>query len=252
MEAWPTRDSTCSAAWGASIQSEATFSESSTPILTCSAIRSQVSTFRSGPGSALPISLEWNLDSRINSTTLPRWERSTLAQQIPNVPGALEAFGFGGQNLFNSLNGAIQANGGLIRSQFVSVFRSQGSSSIIDGLSVEGGDQDYYRSESTQPGLEGRFVNIAFDHDLGDLRLSLLTWSGNLADPAQTLELLTAKATLERISLAGLPAGVYYLLVEVPRPRRAIPATAWGSTAPQRRPWRSCSTQLRIARRRSP
>lgn len=144
-----------------------------------------------------------------------------LALQIPNTPGALEAVGFGGPFLFNSLNGAIQANGGLIGNiqknsvltsnaigQFSSIFRAQSNGSTISGLSVEAGDPDYFRFDLTQPGLAGQFISIAFDHNLGNLRLSLLS------DQGTVLETSDGEGDVERVSLARLPAGTYYLLVE--------------------------------------
>ncbi|MCS7046816.1 MAG: clostripain-related cysteine peptidase, partial [Gemmataceae bacterium] len=56
--------------------------------------------------------------------------------------------------------------------------------------------------------------SIAFNHGLGDLKLSLLAWSGKAADAPQVLAIVDGQGDVEQVSLARLPAGVYYLLVE--------------------------------------
>lgn len=78
----------------------------------------------------------------------------------------------------------------------------------FDDLSVHApNDNDWYRFEIQSPGTAGNNVRIDFDQRLGNLDLVLF-------DAAQTPLAYSAGITnREQISLAGLPAGTYYVWV---------------------------------------
>ena len=78
----------------------------------------------------------------------------------------------------------------------------------VDGLSIHNSnDQDWFRFELTTDGTDGQFVGISFDDHLGDLRLQLCDANG------KTIDQTTGGGGDERISLARLARGTYYLLV---------------------------------------
>jgi len=80
---------------------------------------------------------------------------------------------------------------------------------IIDGLSIhQPGDADWFRFETSLPGQAGHFVRIDFVHALGDVDLWFYNAQGTLI--GQSLGV----SNREEISLAGLPAGVYYAEIE--------------------------------------
>ncbi len=72
-------------------------------------------------------------------------------------------------------------------------------------------DQDYYKFDLRTPGLASNFFSIQFEETQGNLELSLYDANKNLIKlPAQQS---TGVAGNVQISLAGLPAGVYYAKV---------------------------------------
>lgn len=71
-------------------------------------------------------------------------------------------------------------------------------------------DVDWYRFELLADGVAGQFARIDFANALGDLNLYLYR-EGNLADDIRNS---VGAANTEPISLAGLPAGTYYLKVQ--------------------------------------
>ena len=74
-------------------------------------------------------------------------------------------------------------------------------------LSIHANDQDWFRFETSASGMRGNSVSIAFNDDQGDLDLKLYDASGDwLATSAGV-------GDSEQVSLAGLPAGTYYIWV---------------------------------------
>lgn len=68
-------------------------------------------------------------------------------------------------------------------------------------------DDDYFRFYMPATGGGGDFVTISFDHDLGDIDMSLMTESGSVVATSQGV------SNSETISLAGRSAGWYYIRV---------------------------------------
>ncbi|MEN1678812.1 MAG: clostripain-related cysteine peptidase [Planctomycetota bacterium] len=75
-------------------------------------------------------------------------------------------------------------------------------------LSLEAGDEDWFRVEFAQPPVNGHSVSIAFDHFLGDLQLEL--YAGGQAQPVRAS---TTVQDLESLPLNELSAGVYFVRV---------------------------------------
>jgi len=75
---------------------------------------------------------------------------------------------------------------------------------VIDNLAMVADSEDWFRFETPAAGRRGDYVGIRFSHDDGDLDLELLDANGNtVAESYSTTD-------DERVSLHGLPAGVYY------------------------------------------
>ena len=75
-------------------------------------------------------------------------------------------------------------------------------------LSIEFDDLDWYRFTLPSAGRPGDTVSIEFDHELGDVDLELYG-----SDGTTLLDFSYGIGNLEEISLAGLAAGSYYVLV---------------------------------------
>ncbi len=77
-----------------------------------------------------------------------------------------------------------------------------------DDLSIhEPGDEDWFTFTTLAPGTATDAVGIEFDHEQGDLDLSLFDDAGNLLETSESIW------DFEHISLEGLPAGTYQLQV---------------------------------------
>jgi len=76
------------------------------------------------------------------------------------------------------------------------------------GLNVhEAGNDDWFRFETVETAVAGHSVAIDFQHALGDLDMALYNSGGTL------LASSTSARDYEEVSLDGLPAATYYLLV---------------------------------------
>ena len=77
-------------------------------------------------------------------------------------------------------------------------------------LSIGGsGEQDWYKFQTTGAGAQGNFASIVFDASRGQLELNLFS-SGDTTTPLKTAD---AVGNVERVSLADLRQGTYYLEV---------------------------------------
>jgi hypothetical protein len=72
-------------------------------------------------------------------------------------------------------------------------------------------DADYFKFSTTQMGTEASFVSVGFDHDAGDVDLFLYDSNGLVVGFSAT-----DTQNYERISMDGLPAGTYTVLVNAP------------------------------------
>lgn len=78
---------------------------------------------------------------------------------------------------------------------------------VIENLSIHSSnDSDWFRFTTTMSGTAGHAVRIAFEHDLGDLDIALHDAEGEI-DHSDSVD------DFEEISLAGLPAGTYWVEV---------------------------------------
>jgi hypothetical protein len=100
---------------------------------------------------------------------------------------------------------------------------------VIDGLSLEAGDEDWYAFTLASAGSAGHFVRVNFAHGLGDIDAAIVDSNGT---PVVTA---TGAISNETLSLAGLAAGTYRLRVYgfagAGNPRYSISVTAPGGTA---------------------
>ena len=96
-----------------------------------------------------------------------------------------------------------------------------------DGLSIhESGDEDWFQFTTVSTGTAAHVVGIDFDHELGDLDMSLYDAEGALLETSESIW------DFESISLEGLPAGTY--LVQVVGYNDAVhPDYVLGIMAPQ-------------------
>ena len=80
--------------------------------------------------------------------------------------------------------------------------------SFWDNLSIhEPTDEDWFTFTTLAPGAITDGIGIEFDHELGDLDLSLFDAEGNLLETSESIW------DFEHISLEGLPAGTYQIQV---------------------------------------
>lgn len=79
---------------------------------------------------------------------------------------------------------------------------------VEEQLSIQPADPDWYRFTMPGTGRSGDFVAVAFSHDLGDLDLVLFA-----ADGTTRLAVSEGTDDIELISLAGRPAGTYFVQV---------------------------------------
>ena len=78
---------------------------------------------------------------------------------------------------------------------------------VQTGLALED-PNDFFRFETSETGTTHDFAQIEFDNSEGNLNLELLDASGSRIDSATS-----GSTDLERVSLAGEPAGVYYVRI---------------------------------------
>jgi len=81
------------------------------------------------------------------------------------------------------------------------------ATSQVTGLSVGAKDIDFLKFTLTTPGTSTSDVAVSFESALGDVDVELLNASG------RRLAVAAGTGNVERISLAGRPAGTYYLRV---------------------------------------
>lgn len=75
------------------------------------------------------------------------------------------------------------------------------------GLTSSAGDDDWFKFTISEPGVDGQFAGILFDHTQGQLELSL--WDQNGTEITSS----AADSNLQEVSLANLAAGTYYIKV---------------------------------------
>ena len=84
----------------------------------------------------------------------------------------------------------------------------------LGGLSIDlPNDVDWYQFNLADDGLPGQNVRILFDHDLGDLQLELYSKLANGSAASEPIDVSSAQADFEEISLARLRRGDYFLRV---------------------------------------
>ena len=97
-------------------------------------------------------------------------------------------------------------------------------------------DADWFRFETPLTGFRGNLVAIDFDQRQGDLNVALYNSQGELLDEATPWGLASRITDREVISLAGRPAGVYYLQVfavnRTAHPNYSLTVTAPGAILP--------------------
>ncbi|MEO5368391.1 MAG: PPC domain-containing protein, partial [Magnetococcus sp. WYHC-3] len=78
---------------------------------------------------------------------------------------------------------------------------------MLEDLSVEAGDMDWYRFELTGRGTAESEITVSFAHELGDVDIRLTDANGHV------LAASSGTSDEERVSLQGLAAGTYFLQV---------------------------------------
>ena len=81
------------------------------------------------------------------------------------------------------------------------------ATSVVTNLTLTRRDVDFFKFTIGQAGTSSSEVLAQFEHGLGDVDLQLLDSAGRV------LETSNGVANVERVSLAGRPAGTYYLKV---------------------------------------
>ena len=81
------------------------------------------------------------------------------------------------------------------------------ATSEVTGLTLTRRDVDFYKFELTKPGTATSDVVVSFENALGDIDIQVLDSAGRVIDSAN------GTGNTERVSLADLPAGSYFLRV---------------------------------------
>lgn len=81
------------------------------------------------------------------------------------------------------------------------------ATSVVNSLTLTRNDVDFFKFAISQPGTSSSEVLAHFDNGLGDIDLQLLDSTGRVLATSEGV------TNVERVSLAGRPAGTYYLKV---------------------------------------